>query len=102
MPCVQDAAQGCLQVRAPGGGQRPRVELILHRSPRNKEKVMAAMQPGAQGTHGDSRKFSGPVSTIDGYEGDGYGQEGTYDTANWAFSPSRIQIPENLLGIDIL
>lgn len=100
-PCVQD-------VRDPGGGQRLHVELILHWSPRNKEKVTALMKPGAQWTHGDSQKFSGPISTIDGYRGMWLWSGRSFWPCKLDFLPLEneifffFQIPENLLGIDIL
>lgn len=47
--------QGCLQMRANGGAQRPPVELTVHSSPTNKQKVTALVDTGATCTliHGN-------------------------------------------------
>lgn len=56
--------------------------------------------------HGNSQNFLAASAPSVVTEDDDYGQEGIFDTANWAFSSTKIQgfylfNTENILGIGI-
>ena len=80
---------------AVGGHQRPQVELAIHWSPRNKQKVTALVDTGAECTliHRymvTLRSLLAPSAPLMVMEGKQQCQKGPYDTADWVFSPMRI------------
>lgn len=82
----------------------------IHWSPRCKQKVTAPVDSRADCTlvHGNPHRFSGPFQHHWWlWRADGYGQECSFGTGNWAFSAMSVQsffslIPKNILDIDIL
>lgn len=96
-------------MRAIGGDQRPQVELAIHWSSRNKQKVTALVDTGAKLTLIRSNpQVSGPLSTIDGCRGEMVMVRKVPLTLRIGCSPPQecklfiFPIPENIQGIDIL
>ena len=92
------------------GDRRPYVKIIIHRSQRNVQWVMALIDTGAETSiiHGDQNQFSDTTAMIGGFVGQIIPVTDTWLKLGVGNLPPRIRrttcclVPGYIMGIDIL